>query len=120
RLMRRRALSFVAFATVSLLLTFFIAAQIAHIHVGAKRIALAATFDDAMNLRAGDPVRLAGVPVGQVKGVRAIHGRARVRFDVDRSVPIPDDSQVAVRWLNLIGQRELYLSPGESVHHFRG
>ena len=110
----RKGISFGLFAALSLALTFYIAAQIAHFEVGTDRYSLTATFDDVMNLRDGDPVRLAGVPVGQVSGVEAVRGRAVVRFEVNRTVKLSDDSQVAVRWLNLIGQRELYLTPGTS------
>lgn len=110
--MIRKAISFGLFAAMSLTLTFYIAAQIAHFQLGADRYALVATFDDAMNLQPGDPVRLAGVEVGQVSGVKAVKGKAEVRFDVDHDVRLADDSEVAVRWLNIIGQRELYLYPG--------
>ena len=110
--MLRKAIAFGVFAALSLALTFYIGAQIAHFQLGAQRYGLTATFDDVTNLRAGDPVRLAGVPVGQVSSVKVVDGRARVRFQVDSSVHLPTDSEVAVRWLNLIGQRELYLYPG--------
>jgi phospholipid/cholesterol/gamma-HCH transport system substrate-binding protein len=108
----RKAIGFALFAALSISLTLFIAAQIANFQVGTERYTLTATFTDATNLRAGDPVRLAGVPVGQVAGVRVVEGEAEVRFSVDRDVVLPDDSEVAVGWLNLIGQRELYLYPG--------
>jgi phospholipid/cholesterol/gamma-HCH transport system substrate-binding protein len=111
----RKGVAFGVFAAFSLALTFYIAAQIAHFQVGTSRYSLTATFDDVMNLSAGNPVRLAGVPVGQVSSVKAVRGRAEVRFNVDRSVKLANDSQVSVRWLNLIGQRELYLTPGTAA-----
>jgi phospholipid/cholesterol/gamma-HCH transport system substrate-binding protein len=117
--MMRKAISFGIFAAMSLFLTFYIGAQIAHFKLGAQRYSLVATFDDATNLRAGDPVRLAGVEVGQVGGVKVVDGRARVQFQVDDHVQLPNDSEVAVRWLNLIGQRELYLYPGKSTESFK-
>jgi phospholipid/cholesterol/gamma-HCH transport system substrate-binding protein len=118
--MIRKAISFGLFATLSLLLTFYMAAQIAHFQLGKDRYALTATFDDAMNLQQGDPVRLAGVEVGQVSGVKAVKGKAQVRFEVDKDVALGDDSAVAVRWLNIIGQRELYLYPGKSESRLKG
>jgi phospholipid/cholesterol/gamma-HCH transport system substrate-binding protein len=108
----RKAVYFAVFAAVSLALTGFIAAQIAHFSTE-DRYQLSATFDDATGLRKGDNVRLAGVPVGIVKGVKVVKGRADVRFGVNEDVKLPDDSVVVIRWLNLIGQRELYLEPGE-------
>jgi len=110
----RKAISFGLFAAFSIALTFYIAAQIAHFQPGVSRYSLSATFDDVMNLQSGDPVRLAGLPVGQVSGVKVVDGRADVTFEVNTSVHLPEDSEVAVRGLNLIGQRELYLYPGDS------
>ncbi len=118
--MTRKAVSFGLFALASLTLTFYIGAQIAHLQLGKSRYGLRATFDDATNLQPGDPVRLAGVPVGQVSKVSAVDGRAEVRFDVDSSVTLSDDSEVAVRWTNLIGQRELYLYPGHGAGRLTG
>lgn len=116
--MIRKGIGFLLFAALSTTLTVFIAAQIANLQLGQHRYTLTATFDDATNLRQGDPVRLAGVPVGQVAGVRVVEGQAEVRFTVDDTVALPDDSEVAVGWLNLIGQRELYLYPGTSATSF--
>jgi phospholipid/cholesterol/gamma-HCH transport system substrate-binding protein len=109
----RKAALFGVFAAVSLALTAFIAAQIAHFSLE-DRYQLSATFDDATGLRQGDDVRLAGVPVGIVDGVKVVEGRADVRFAVNEDVKLADDSVVVIRWLNLIGQRELYLEPGQS------
>jgi phospholipid/cholesterol/gamma-HCH transport system substrate-binding protein len=112
--MRRRAVAFIAFAAVSILLTIYIVNMISPFNFGVKRYTLSATFDDVTNLQAGDPVRLAGVPVGAVGSVRAVAGKARVSFNIDRNVKLPTDSTVAVQWRSLIGQRELYLYPGTS------
>jgi phospholipid/cholesterol/gamma-HCH transport system substrate-binding protein len=112
--MIRKAIAFGTFAALSLTLTIGIAARIARFEVGTDRYELVATFDDVTNLKARDEVRLAGVPIGQVTGVRVVQGRARVTFEVDAGVALPEDSTVAVQWLNLIGQRELSLRPGIS------
>lgn len=109
----RKAALFGLFAAICLALTGFIAAQIAHFSLE-DRYQLTAVFDDATGMRNGDTVRLAGVPVGIVEAVKVVDGRAEVRFEVNDDVPLPDDSVVVVRWLNLIGQRELYLEPGQS------
>jgi phospholipid/cholesterol/gamma-HCH transport system substrate-binding protein len=109
----RKAALFGLFAAICLALTAFIAAQIAHFSLE-DRYQLIATFDDATGMLKGDAVRLAGVPVGIVKGVKVVDGRAEVRFAVNKDVALADDSVVVIRWVNLIGQRELYLAPGQS------
>jgi phospholipid/cholesterol/gamma-HCH transport system substrate-binding protein len=105
---------FGAFAAVTLLLTFFIAAQI----MGTSfhdRYRLVAVFDDVTGLLTGDQVKIAGAPVGRVSGIKVISGKAEVRMEIDKGVRLPADSTAAVRWRNLIGQRMIYLEPGRST-----
>jgi phospholipid/cholesterol/gamma-HCH transport system substrate-binding protein len=116
--MRRTALSFAIVAAVCLGMTAYIASQIVHFGL-THRYSLTATFDDATNLHNGNPVRLAGVEVGLVGGVKLVDGRAQVRFSVNKTVVLPADTAVAVRWVNLIGQRELYLYPGTSTSRLK-
>ena len=113
--MVRRHWRFAVFLVVSGGLTIWIGLQIAGTQFGADRYRLAATFDDATNLRAGDPVRLSGVPVGSVAHVEVRAGAAWVEFDVDDTVSLPVDSEVAVRAQNLLNVRELVLTPGEQA-----
>ena len=110
----RRHWRFAAFLLVSGSLTVWIGLQIAGTHFGADRYRLAAEFEDATNLRAGDPVRLSGVPIGSVSRVEVRMGKAWVEFDLDETVELPRDSEVAVRAQNLLNVRELVLTPGEA------
>ena len=96
----------------------------------ADRYSVAATFNDVTGLRVGDAVKLAGVPVGQVTSIKLDNGQATVHFSVNKSVRLPvstsssstdDNTTVAVRWRNLIGQRYLLIDPGKdapSAHTF--
>lgn len=110
----RRHWRFAVFLLVSGSLTVWIGLQIAGTHFGSDRYRLAAEFQDATNLRAGDPVRLSGVPIGSVERVEVRLGMAWVEFDLDETVELPVDSEVAVRAQNLLNVRELVLTPGES------
>lgn len=113
RLSRLNGLKFGAFAAATLLLTFFIAAQI----MGTSfqdRYRLVAVFDDVTGLLSGDQVKIAGAPVGRVSRIKVKDGKAEVRMDIDKGVRLPADSTAAVRWRNLIGQRMIYLEPGRS------
>jgi phospholipid/cholesterol/gamma-HCH transport system substrate-binding protein len=49
-----------------------------------------------------------------VTGIDVEQGEAVVTFEVKTEVPLPEDTTVAVRWRNLIGQRYLWLDPGDS------
>lgn len=71
-----------------------------------------AMFDDASGLHSGDNVRVAGVRVGRVDSVSLDGTVAKVGFTVNRSQPVLNNTRIAIRYQNLIGQRFLALLPG--------
>jgi phospholipid/cholesterol/gamma-HCH transport system substrate-binding protein len=110
---RRWALvKFGLFAALTTGLIGLIGAQIARIGMD-DGYSLVAVFDDVSGLHPGDQVKIAGAPVGQVEDIQVVTGRAQVTMSVQRGVRIPVDSEAAVRWRNAIGQRVVYLLPGE-------
>ena len=117
RRMRGTAIRFGIFAVLTLGLTAFIGAQIAKIQFG-DSYQLTAEFDDVTGLADGDDVKIAGVKVGQVNSIDTTDdGRASVTFSIDEGVQVPPDSEAAVRWRNLLGQRIVYLYPGVGEGH---
>jgi phospholipid/cholesterol/gamma-HCH transport system substrate-binding protein len=75
-----------------------------------------AVFSNASELRAGQFVHASGVEVGKVNRLELIDGgtRARVEFAVDKDLPLYQNTTAAVRYLNLIGDRYLELTRGDS------
>jgi phospholipid/cholesterol/gamma-HCH transport system substrate-binding protein len=72
-----------------------------------------AVFADASSLKSGDSVRVAGIRVGTVKGVELQpDNTVVVDFDASRDVKITSGTKVAVRYLNLVGDRYLELVDG--------
>ncbi len=112
--MKGIAFRFGLFAVFTLGLTAFIGAQIAKIQFG-DTYQVVATFDDVSGLSDGDDVKIAGVKVGQVSGIDTTEdGSAEVTLSLEEGVTVPVDSEAAVRWRNLLGQRIVYLYPGEA------
>jgi phospholipid/cholesterol/gamma-HCH transport system substrate-binding protein len=111
-------LKFLVFVVVTGMLTFFIGQQILGTSFN-DRYKLTATFDDVTGLLENDIVKVAGAPVGQVKGIEVRRGKAVVQMEVDKGVTIPEDSTAAVRWRNVMGQRVIYLEPGRSPTKLR-
>jgi phospholipid/cholesterol/gamma-HCH transport system substrate-binding protein len=101
------------FTIVSVLVTGLLAVIMGNFGFGDQH-EYKAVFSSASELKKGDDVRVAGVSVGQVKGVR-IHGRdkALVTFKVDADVPMTTASGAEVRYLNLVGDRYLALTQGK-------
>lgn len=77
--------------------------------------AYSAEFTNVSGLRAGQFVRASGVEVGKVDTVELVDGgkRARVKFNVDRSIPLYQSTTAQIRYLDLIGNRYLELKRGQ-------
>ncbi len=72
-----------------------------------------AVFADVSSLKAGDSVRVAGIRVGTVGGVSLRpDNKVLVSFDADQDVLLTMGTKVAVRYLNLVGDRYLELVDG--------
>jgi virulence factor Mce-like protein len=67
------------------------------------------------NLIQHDPVRIAGVRVGQVQDIGlSKRGRAQITLQIEPHTDIPSDSVVRVRANGLLGARYVQLIPGSS------
>jgi phospholipid/cholesterol/gamma-HCH transport system substrate-binding protein len=74
-----------------------------------------AEFSNASGLKNGQFVRASGVEIGKVENVRLIERgtRARVDFNVDRSIPLYQSTTAQIRYLDLLGNRYVELTRGE-------
>ncbi len=70
-----------------------------------------AVFTDATGVHEGDAVKVAGVDVGRVINASISHGKAVVRFELSKDVPLTTTTTAALRWRNVLGLRYLYLYP---------
>lgn len=112
--MRTRAtlIKFITFAIVMAVLTAFLFFIFGQYRTGATS-GYSAIFNDASRLKSGDSVRVAGVRVGTVNNVSLRPDKkVLVKFDADRNIVLTDGTKVAVRYLNLVGDRYLELVDG--------
>lgn len=75
-----------------------------------------ANFSDASQLKSGQKVRIAGVPVGTVRGVELnADNSVDVTFDVDGRYTLYSSTRALIRYENLVGDRflEITSGPGE-------
>ncbi|MGD1110846.1 MAG: MlaD family protein, partial [Mycobacterium sp.] len=75
-----------------------------------------ATFIDASRLKAGQKVRISGVPVGSVQGLKLNQDNSvDVEFVVDRRYTLYSSTRALIRYENLVGDRflEITSGPGE-------
>ena len=112
--MKALALRLVAFTVVTMAFTLWLGFTIGNIHPFQGSYTLTAEFEDVTGLLRDDNVKVAGVVVGKVTGISVDQGRAIVSFEVRRGVHLSSDTEAAVRWRNLLGQRFVYLYPGRA------
>jgi phospholipid/cholesterol/gamma-HCH transport system substrate-binding protein len=104
---RSTFIKFASFAVVMAVLTAFLFMTFSE-YRGGSYSGYSALFGDASRLEAGDSVRVAGVRVGTVKSVSLQQDKSvKVDFDTDRNVALTTSTKVAVRYLNLVGDRYL-------------
>jgi len=100
------------FLVITIAATYVLAATISNSTYG-KTTTYRAQFTDATGLNLGDDVRIAGVRVGAVTGVKVVnHNTAEVKFSVRADRRLPRSVQITIRYRNLVGQRYLAVDPG--------
>lgn len=110
--LRGTVVKFGLFATVTAVLTGFLLVVFGEYRTGSTN-AYSAVFSDASRLRAGDSVRAAGIRVGTVNNVALqSDNTVLVTFNADRTVVLTPGTRLAVRYLNLVGDRYLELLDG--------
>jgi phospholipid/cholesterol/gamma-HCH transport system substrate-binding protein len=66
-------------------------------------------------VRAGDQVRIAGIPVGKVTGVRLAGAVVEMKFDIERSVEVGSESTLDVKLLTPLGGHYVSLDPKGAI-----
>ena len=104
------------FTVVSIIFTVGLGLKIGNLRLFSNEYRLEAEFGDASGIFKGDAVKLAGVDVGRVLGAKIEKGKAIVEFTLRKDVRLPkDDTLVGMRWRNVLGQRFLYVYPGQGT-----
>ncbi|RHW22828.1 MCE family protein [Nocardioides immobilis] len=111
---RGEAIRLTVFGLVGLLTAGLLYLTLGEIRLGPAN-SFTVEMDDVSGLEPGDVVRVAGVRVGQVDGLEVIDdNKVRVAFHVEDGQELTDQTQVLVRYENLLGDRylELQQPPG--------
>jgi len=113
----RSSLKFALFGAVCLALLALLGIKIGNLSFFSSRHTYYAQIQDVTGLNAGDPVDIAGVPVGQVSSISVQRAHALVGMSLNSPVVLRSASDVGLRWRNVIGQKDVYLYP--SAHGTR-
>lgn len=115
----------VTFLVITALATYVLAATITNKGYG-KAASYYAVFSDATGLLIGDDVRVSGVRVGSVEGIRLIRQPhapdaqhvpyvAQVKFSVSTDRSLTTWVSAKLRFRNLVGQRYLAIEQGSEI-----
>jgi phospholipid/cholesterol/gamma-HCH transport system substrate-binding protein len=108
----RTLVKFVIFACACAVLAVGLAVRIGNIQLFSSTPGYTVDLTDASGLIAGDEVKIAGVTVGRVNSVGVDHVHAVVSFDLQPQVHVRASTEAGLQWLDVIGQKVLYLYPG--------
>ncbi len=78
----------------------------------ARMVEYRTSFRSIPGLKVGDPVRLAGVDVGNVKDIRVVGARVEVAMQVKPGTPIKTDSIATIKLTSLLGTNFVDVSFG--------
>ena len=82
--------------------------------MGSNVYSVTATFGNVGGLNKGAPVKIAGVPIGQVQSVKLNNYQAEVTLDIANEVSLREDAIATVKTQGLIGEKFIAISPGGS------
>jgi phospholipid/cholesterol/gamma-HCH transport system substrate-binding protein len=64
---------------------------------------LRAQFDTVQDLKVGDPVKMAGVPIGHVEKIALANNKVEVRLKLNKDVQVHTDSTGSIKFTGLMG-----------------
>ncbi len=105
------------FFIVALSILAFYTLFLTDIHLFSQPVLMTVYFEDANNLREGDPVQLLGARIGRVKEVTpnaASEKKKRIRtlLSLDKEVELLEDASISIRETSLLGGRHVFIDPG--------
>ncbi|MDG4663584.1 MlaD family protein [Mycobacterium sp. 236(2023)] len=103
----RAWLGFIAIAAVSVLIGAMLVFKAAD--VGYRKVS--AQFLQAAALKAGNPVTVAGIPVGEVTGMELAGDHVTAEFTVRNDVALGENSRAVIKVTTILGSRYLALEP---------
>jgi phospholipid/cholesterol/gamma-HCH transport system substrate-binding protein len=113
---RKAAIGLALFLVVTSVMTWLVYATLQR-QVTGETTEYAAEFTDVFGLREGDDVRMAGVRVGRVSKIELggdeNNAKARVDFALQNDQKIMSNTEAAILYQNIVGQRYLDLRLGK-------
>jgi phospholipid/cholesterol/gamma-HCH transport system substrate-binding protein len=103
------------FVILGMLALAYLSIKLGQIQLGTgSTYTVTAVFPTVAGLKPAAAVEIAGVPVGQVAGIRLEDYEALVTLRLDKAVRLQEDAIVSIRTRGLIGEKFIRITPGGS------
>ncbi len=79
-----------------------------------KTIPVRVRFNNIQELKAGDPVKMAGVQVGRVEGIQIVDQKVEVLMKLHREAEVRTSSRATIKFVGLMGQNFVSIDFGTS------
>ena len=115
--MRRSVLdlSVGVFLIIGLLAVGWLSVRLGRVDLlGGRGYVVTADFPAVGGLKAGSPVEIAGVQIGNVDAINLVDDQARVVMSIRSGIKLQDDSIASIKTKGLIGEKYIRISPGGS------
>lgn len=103
-----------AFVIVGVLALAYLSFTLGGLDLSKRSFTLHARFSSVGELKLGDPVKLAGVSIGEVKNIKLVDFSADAELVLDDGITLPDDTIASIQSAGLLGDAYVSLSPGAS------
>ncbi|HEX2736209.1 MAG TPA: outer membrane lipid asymmetry maintenance protein MlaD [Polyangiaceae bacterium] len=111
----RLEISVGAFIACACLALIYLSVTLAGVQFGgSSHYPISARFSSVGSLKVGDPVKVAGVNVGDVSSIRLVDFVAEANFSIDSNIKLPSDTIASIQSAGLLGDSFVSLSPGAS------
>ncbi len=100
------------FFALTLIAAFIILEMLGGVTFFKKGYKVHGLFKNVQELKVGDPVKLAGVPVGQVAKISLTNDLVDVEMKLDKDAAIRTDSKATIKFTGLMGQNFIALDFG--------
>jgi phospholipid/cholesterol/gamma-HCH transport system substrate-binding protein len=100
------------FVALAMIAAFIVLELIGGVNIFKPGYHLKAQFNNIQELKVGDPVKMAGVPVGQVERIGLGDNKVEVLLRLNKDAPIRTDSKATVKFAGLLGQNYVSIDFG--------
>ncbi|MDB6018626.1 MAG: Mammalian cell entry related domain protein [Pedosphaera sp.] len=102
------------FVLLAVIAAFLILELVGGVNIFKPGYHLKAEFNNISELKVGDPVKMAGVPVGQVEkiGLSEADNKVEILLRLNKDAPIRTDSTATIKFAGLLGQNYVSISFG--------